>query len=193
MVAGDAGFFSASNEAAAHDRGVKRVCIPSRSTKSANRKRESWLFLHPPMPGFRDPLDSSPGSNALKQAGIEHVVDWSGFASFLETTGPLRWTWNWRASIKTAKTVSGPRQTWRSGPTIGGFLGQPKVETHGRSRCGSRAAGSIEEGQWTEKRETGGLNIKAMMANINAGRQRVAEAKVRWDALQAAKVTKGET
>jgi len=40
LVAGDAGFFSAKNEAAAHDRGVKRVCIPSRSTKSANRKRE---------------------------------------------------------------------------------------------------------------------------------------------------------
>ncbi len=40
MVAGDAGFFSASNEAAAHARGVKRVCIPSRSTKSADRKRE---------------------------------------------------------------------------------------------------------------------------------------------------------
>jgi IS5 family transposase len=40
LVAGDAAFFSASNEAAAHDRGVKRVCIPSRSTKSADRKRE---------------------------------------------------------------------------------------------------------------------------------------------------------
>jgi IS5 family transposase len=39
-VAGDAGFFSAKNEAAAHDRGVKRVCIPSRSTKSPDRKRE---------------------------------------------------------------------------------------------------------------------------------------------------------
>lgn len=40
LVAGDAAFFSAKNEAAAHDRGVKRVCIPSRSTKSADRKRE---------------------------------------------------------------------------------------------------------------------------------------------------------
>ena len=40
LVAGDAGFYSAKNEAAAHDRGVKRVCIPSRSTKSADRKRE---------------------------------------------------------------------------------------------------------------------------------------------------------
>jgi len=40
LVAGDAAFYSPKNEAAAHDRGVKRVCIPSRSTKSADRKRE---------------------------------------------------------------------------------------------------------------------------------------------------------
>ncbi len=39
-MAGDAAFYSAKNETAAHDRGVKRVCIPSRSTKSADRKRE---------------------------------------------------------------------------------------------------------------------------------------------------------
>jgi IS5 family transposase len=40
LVAGDAAFYSAKNETAAHDRGVKRVCIPNRSTKSADRKRE---------------------------------------------------------------------------------------------------------------------------------------------------------
>jgi IS5 family transposase len=40
LVAGDAAFFSAANEAAAHERGVKRVCIPSRNTKSAERKRQ---------------------------------------------------------------------------------------------------------------------------------------------------------
>ena len=40
LLAGDAAFYSAKNEAAAHDRGVKRVCIPNRSTKSAERKRE---------------------------------------------------------------------------------------------------------------------------------------------------------
>ena len=32
--------FSAHNEVAAHERGVKRVCIPSRNTKSAERKRQ---------------------------------------------------------------------------------------------------------------------------------------------------------
>ena len=40
LMAADAAFYSAKNEAAAHDRGVKRVCIPNRSTKSAERKRE---------------------------------------------------------------------------------------------------------------------------------------------------------
>jgi len=40
LVAGDAAFYTAKNEAAAHDRGVKRVCIPNRNTKSAERKRE---------------------------------------------------------------------------------------------------------------------------------------------------------
>jgi IS5 family transposase len=40
LVAADAGFYSARNEAAAKARGVKRVCIPNRNTKSAERKRE---------------------------------------------------------------------------------------------------------------------------------------------------------
>jgi IS5 family transposase len=39
-VAADAGFYSAENEAAAKAKGVKRVCIPNRSTKSAARRRE---------------------------------------------------------------------------------------------------------------------------------------------------------
>jgi IS5 family transposase len=40
LVAGDAAFYSAKNEAAAHQRGVKRVCIPNRATKSDERRRE---------------------------------------------------------------------------------------------------------------------------------------------------------
>jgi IS5 family transposase len=40
LVAADAGFYSAQNEAAAKAKGVKRVCIPNRSSKSAARKRE---------------------------------------------------------------------------------------------------------------------------------------------------------
>src|SRR5260370_22577942 len=40
LVAADAGFYSAKNQAAAKAKGVKRVCIPNRSTRSAERKRE---------------------------------------------------------------------------------------------------------------------------------------------------------
>ena len=40
LVAADAAFYSARNEAAAKAAGVKRVCIPNRSTKSPERKRE---------------------------------------------------------------------------------------------------------------------------------------------------------
>jgi transposase, IS5 family len=40
LLAADAGFYSAKNEIMAHARGVKRVCIPNRSTKSVDRKRE---------------------------------------------------------------------------------------------------------------------------------------------------------
>jgi transposase, IS5 family len=40
LVATDAGFYSSKNETAATQKGVKRVCVPNRSTKSAERKRE---------------------------------------------------------------------------------------------------------------------------------------------------------
>jgi transposase, IS5 family len=40
LVAADAAFYSVSNETAAKAKGVKRVCIPNRSTKSLERKRE---------------------------------------------------------------------------------------------------------------------------------------------------------
>jgi IS5 family transposase len=36
LVAADAAFYSAKNEAAAKAKGVKRVCIPNRSTKAPN-------------------------------------------------------------------------------------------------------------------------------------------------------------
>jgi IS5 family transposase len=39
LVAADAAFYSNKNEAAAKAKGVERVCIPHRSTKSAERKR----------------------------------------------------------------------------------------------------------------------------------------------------------
>ncbi len=39
MVAADAGFFSAANEARAEEMGVRRVAVPSQSTKSVQRKQ----------------------------------------------------------------------------------------------------------------------------------------------------------
>jgi IS5 family transposase len=55
-MAGDAAFYSAKNEAAAHERGVKRVCIPNRSTKSADRKREQKETLVQKRPALEDGL-----------------------------------------------------------------------------------------------------------------------------------------
>ena len=40
LVAADAAFFSAANEATAHTLGVTRVCVPNANTKSAARKRD---------------------------------------------------------------------------------------------------------------------------------------------------------
>src|SRR5213596_2525618 len=40
LAAADAAFYSASNEKTAHEKGVARVCIPNRSSKSAERKKE---------------------------------------------------------------------------------------------------------------------------------------------------------
>jgi Xaa-Pro aminopeptidase len=54
------------------------------------RSHESWLFARPPTPneaflaGPMGPLKGSPGSDAVRRAGIEHVVDWSELANFLE-------------------------------------------------------------------------------------------------------------
>ena len=40
LLAGDAGFYSSTNDATAHAQGVTRVCIPNRNTKSPERRRE---------------------------------------------------------------------------------------------------------------------------------------------------------
>jgi Xaa-Pro aminopeptidase len=57
------------------------------------RSHQSWLFLPPPtsrerlLAGSAGRLEGSPGSGAVKPAGIEHVVDWSELSSFLEKNG----------------------------------------------------------------------------------------------------------
>jgi hypothetical protein len=65
LVAGDAAFYSRKNEAAAKKRGVKRVCIPNRSTKSAARKHEQKnAGSATARNGAPDARDASASSNA---------------------------------------------------------------------------------------------------------------------------------
>ena len=40
LLAADAAFYSHKNEVAAKSKGVKRICVPNRSTKSPERRRE---------------------------------------------------------------------------------------------------------------------------------------------------------
>ena len=50
---------------------------------------------------------------------------------------------------------------------------------------------AIEEGQWTEKRDfAGGVGIAAIKAQLNAGRQRAADAKIARDAAREAAAAK---
>jgi hypothetical protein len=44
LVAADAAFYSAKNEVTAKANGVKRFCVPNRSTKSEERKRKKRWF-----------------------------------------------------------------------------------------------------------------------------------------------------
>ena len=46
---------------------------------------------------------------------------------------------------------------------------------------------AIEEGQWTEKRETAGTNINVLMDLINEGRTRVADEQEAREAAEAQK------
>ena len=49
---------------------------------------------------------------------------------------------------------------------------------------------AIEEGQWSEKREmSGSIGISVIIARLNAGRQRCADAKVARDAAKVTAVT----
>jgi hypothetical protein len=59
LVAADAGFYSAKNEAAAKAKGVKRVCVPNRSTKRAPSANASKEALVPQRPEMADRLRGS--------------------------------------------------------------------------------------------------------------------------------------
>ena len=82
LVAADAAFYSAKNETAAKVKGVKRVCIPNRSTKSLERKREQrkrW---------FRNGQNGAPERGAHQRGQRRHGLDRCRYKGYL---GMNRW------------------------------------------------------------------------------------------------------
>lgn len=86
LVTADAAFFSAHNEASAHARGVKRVAIPNRSTKSAERKRlqkKRWFRnaqkWRTGSEGRISLLKRRHGLNRCRYKGLSGIRRWVGF------------------------------------------------------------------------------------------------------------------
>jgi len=85
MVAGDAGFYSAKNVAIAKQMGVKRVSVPSRSTKSAALKREQkkrWFKKgqkwRTGCEGRISVLKRRHGLNRCRYKGRQGMIRWTG-------------------------------------------------------------------------------------------------------------------
>src|SRR5271169_444405 len=85
LVAADAAFYSAKNEAAAKAKGVKRVCIPNRSTKSPERRREQrkrWFRKgqkwRTGCEGRISVLKRRHGLNRCRYKGIRGMKRWTG-------------------------------------------------------------------------------------------------------------------
>ena len=85
-MAGDAGFYSASNEKAAHEKGVKRVCVPNRNTTSGDRKREQrkpWFRngqkWRTGCEGRISVLKRRQGLNRCRDKGLRGMQRWVGF------------------------------------------------------------------------------------------------------------------
>jgi transposase, IS5 family len=85
LATGDAGFFSAANEAAAKELGVKRVAVPSRNTKSEKRKQEQkkrWFKKaqkwRTGCEGRISVLKRRHGLNRSRYKGVPGVKRWVG-------------------------------------------------------------------------------------------------------------------
>ena len=85
MAAGDAGFYSAKNVARAKQIGVKRVSVPSRSTKSAALKREQkkrWFKKgqkwRTGCEGRISVLKRRHGLNRCRYRGVDGMKRWTG-------------------------------------------------------------------------------------------------------------------
>ena len=79
LVAADAAFYSIKNETAAKEKGVKRVCIPNRNTKSwnanASRRNAGSTTAKSGGPGARDVLAWSSGGTGSTGAGTEEILE----------------------------------------------------------------------------------------------------------------------
>ena len=92
LVTADAGFYSAANEDAAHAKGVTRVCIPNRSTKSSARKREQkkrW-FKHGQRwrtgcEGRISVVKRRHGLNRCRYKGADGMKRWVGLGVVADT------------------------------------------------------------------------------------------------------------
>ena len=85
LAAGDAGFYSAKHVAEAQQMGVKRVSVPSRSTKSAALKREQrkrWFKKgqkwRTGCEGRISVLKRRHGLNRCRYKGIRGMKRWTG-------------------------------------------------------------------------------------------------------------------
>ena len=85
LAAGDAGFYSAKNAAAAKQLGVKRVSVPSRSTKSAALRREQkkpWFKKgqkwRTGCEGRIRVLKRRHGLNRCRYKGAQGMIRWTG-------------------------------------------------------------------------------------------------------------------
>jgi IS5 family transposase len=85
LAAGDAGFYSAKNTAMARQLGVKRISVPSRSTKSAELKREQkkrWFKQgqkwRTGCEGRISVLKRRHGLNRCRYKGVSGMTRWTG-------------------------------------------------------------------------------------------------------------------
>lgn len=92
MVAADAGFFSAANEAAVKNLGVKRVSVPSRSTKSSKRKQDQkkrWFKKaqkwRTGCEGRISVLKRRHGLNRSRYKGAHGIKRWVGLGIIADT------------------------------------------------------------------------------------------------------------
>jgi IS5 family transposase len=91
LVTADAAFFSQRNEAGAHSRGVRRVAIPNRSTKSPERKKlekqrwfrnaQKWRTGNE---GRISLLKRRHGLNRCRYKGQDGMKRWVGFGGIAD-------------------------------------------------------------------------------------------------------------